>query len=377
MGIVPVAHGQGGQPYASYPAFCLLFQKGGNILILFEDACGLAPELCRWIEQQGGTTVTVRQGDAFQQNDDGTYSIKGNKIFISGGEHDLAENIIHPVLARIEGDPPGTKGISIFIVPKFFVNDDGSLGDRNDIVCTGVEEKHGIHASATASMALGSKGKCIGYLLGTPKEGMKVMFNMINGARMGTGLQGLAYASAAYLLAVNYARERVQGRNLEDFKDHAASSVPIIKHPDVRRNLLWMKSYVNGMQSFFHYLSTCATIGALGETPEEREKFGDLFDMLTPSIKDYLAVKGHEVCVQAIQVYGGAGYCQDFLVEQYARDCRIASIYEGTSGIQAQDLLGRKIGAMKGAAFGHLSRLAGRYQQCQESAQHGLVSGHS
>lgn len=304
-------------------------------------------------ESQAGSDVGALETTA-TKNEDGTYTLSGNKIFITNGEHDLCENIIHPVLARIEGDPPGTKGISIFIVPKYFVNDDGSLGDRNDITCTGVEEKHGIHASATASMALGSKGKCVGYLLGAPKDGMKVMFNMINGARMSTGLQGLSYASAAYLLAVNYARERTQGRNLEDFKDHSAPSVPIIKHPDVRRNLLWMKSYVNGMHSFFYYLTSCATRGALGKTEEERERFGDLFDMLTPSIKDYLAVRGHEVCIQAIQVYGGAGYCQDYPVEQYARDCKITSIYEGTSGIQAMDMLARKLGRKEGRVFASL-----------------------
>jgi len=301
-------------------------------------------------ESMAGSDVGALETTA-KKNDDGTYTLSGNKIFITNGEHDLCENIIHPVLARIEGDPPGTKGISIFIVPKYFVNDDGSLGDRNDIVCTGVEEKHGLHGSATASMALGSKGKCVGFLLGPPREGMKVMFNMINGARMGTGLQALSNASAAYLLAVNYARERIQGRNLENFKDQSAPSVPIIKHPDVRRNLLWMKSYVNGMQSFFHYLTACATKGTLGETEEERERFADLFDMLTPSIKDYLAVRGHEVCIQAIQLYGGAGYCQDYLVEQYARDTKVTSIFEGTSGIQAMDMLARKLGRKGGRVF--------------------------
>ena len=167
------------------------------------------------------------------------------------------ENIIHPVLARIEGDPPGTKGISIFLVPKFFVNADGSLGERNDIFCTGVEEKHGIHGSATCSMTLGSKGNCVGYLLGEEQQGMKIMFYMMNDARLGTGLQGLAYASAAYLLAVNYARERVQGRDLADFADRSAPSVPILQHPDVRRNLLWMKSYVESMRSFFYYTTLC------------------------------------------------------------------------------------------------------------------------
>ena len=301
-------------------------------------------------EPEAGSDVGALATSAVK-NEDGTYSITGSKIFISSGEHDMAENIIHPVLARIEGAPEGTKGISLFLVPKYFVNDDGSLGDRNDIVCSGVEEKHGIHASATCSMTLGSKGKCIGYLLGTERQGMKIMFNMINHARMSTGLQAMAYASSAYLLAVNYARERIQGRDLENFMDHSAPSVPIIRHPDVRRNLLWMKSYVDGMRSFFYYMTRCASQALITDAAEEQEKYGDLFSMLTPIVKDYMAVKGHEVCIQAIQVYGGAGYTRDYLVEQYARDCKITSIYEGTSGIQAMDLLARKIGMKKGLVF--------------------------
>jgi len=301
-------------------------------------------------EPEAGSDVGALTTTAVQ-NPDGSYALTGNKIFITNGEHDLVENIIHPVLARIEGDPPGTKGISLFIVPKFFVNDDGTLGERNDIVCSGVEEKHGIHGSATASMTLGAKGKCIGFLLGKPCEGMKIMFNMINHARMGTGLQGLSYASASYLLAVNYARERRQGRDLENFANPAAPSVPIIKHPDVRRNLMWMKSYVGGMRSFFQYMVACGTKAELAGSEKERETCGDLFNMLTPIIKEYLAAKGYEVCVQAIQIFGGAGYTRDYPVEQYARDCKIATIYEGTSGIQAMDFLARKIGAKGGAVF--------------------------
>ncbi len=168
---------------------------GGTMLLTESDAGSDVGAL---------TTTAVR-------NEDGTYTITGNKIFITNGEFDLVDNIIHPVLARIEGDPPGAKGISIFIVPKFFVNEDGSLGDRNDVLCTGLEEKHGIHGSATCTMTMGSKGTCTGWLLGAEKEGMKIMFGMMNGARLGTGLQGLAYGSAAYLMAVNYARQRVQG----------------------------------------------------------------------------------------------------------------------------------------------------------------------
>jgi alkylation response protein AidB-like acyl-CoA dehydrogenase len=287
------------------------------------------------------------------KNDDGTYTLTGTKIFITNGEHDLAENIIHPVLARIEGDPAGTKGISIFIVPKFFVNDDGTLGERNDILCTGVEKKHGIHGSATCTMTMGSKGKCTGFLLGEEKQGMKIMFNMMNEARMSTGFQGLTMASAAYLLAVNYARERIQGRDLMDQMNREAKPVAIINHPDVRRNLLWMKSLISGMRSFFYY--TTRIIEEVENHPEaeDAELQKAFFELLTPVIKEYLSFRSHEVCIQSMQVFGGAGYTRDYLPEQYARDAKILTIYEGTSGIQAMDLLGRKMGALKGQAFVH------------------------
>jgi len=301
-------------------------------------------------EPEAGSDVGALITSAVRKSD-GTYTLTGNKIFITSGEYDLVENIIHPVLARIEGDPIGTKGISIFLVPKFLVNPDGSLGERNDIVCTGVEEKHGIHGSATCSMALGARGKCIGFLLGEERQGMRIMFDLMNYARMGTGLQGQAYASASYLLAVDYARQRLQGRDLENSNDASVPSVPIIRHPDVRRNLLWMKSHVDGMRSFYHYVVGCQIRAALSETEEERQLNSGMVELLTPLIKDYLAVEGYNVCVQAIQIFGGAGYTKDYLVEQYARDCKIASIYEGTSGIQAMDLLARKIGQQKGAVF--------------------------
>ncbi len=317
-------------------------------------------------EPEAGSDVGALTTSAIR-NEDGTYFLSGNKIFITNGEHDLCENIIHPVLARIEGDPPGTKGISIFIVPKFLINEDGSIGERNDIVCTGTEEKHGVHGSATCSMAMGSKGKCVGFLLGEERQGMKIMFNMMNSARMATGLQALAYASSAYMLAVNYSRERIQGRDLMDFFDQAAPSVAIIKHPDVRRSLLLMKSYVDGMRSLFYYMVSCRTRSILAESEAEREFNNDLFELLTPVIKDYLAVYGYEVCVQAIQIFAGVGYSKDYPVEQYARDCKITSIYEGTSGIQAMDLLGRKIGMKKGQVFagmiGEMHKAAARAKE--------------
>ena len=301
-------------------------------------------------EPGAGSDVGALETSAIK-NADGTYSLTGNKIFITSGEHDLAENIIHPVLARVEGAPPGTKGISIFIVPKYLVNDDGSLGERNDIVCSGVEEKMGIHGSATCSMTIGARGHCIGYLLGHENQGMKIMFHMMNGMRMEVGLSGLSQASAAYLLAVNYARERIQGRDIESHADRSAPSVPIIKHPDVRRNLLKMKSYVNGMRSFFYYVTTIEMRASDADSEAERQLNEDLFSLYTPVLKEYLAVKGHDVCTQAIQVFGGAGYTRDYPVEQYARDVKIHSIFEGASGIQAMDLLARKLGKRNGQVF--------------------------
>ncbi len=327
----------------------LVASEWGGTMLLTESDAG---------SDVGALTTTAKK------NEDGTYTITGSKIFITNGDHDLAENIIHPVLARIEGDPPGTKGISIFIVPKYLVNEDGSLGDFNDVVCTGVEEKHGIHGSATCSMALGSKGQCKGFLLGQEREGMKIMFWMMNDARLNTGLQGLAYASAAYMEALNYARARVQGRDLSDQANQAAKPVTIIHHPDVRRNLLRMKSYVSGMRSFFYY--SALVMENIREGAGSAADDEAYLSLLTPILKDYLSVMGYEVCNQAIQVFGGAGYTKDYLVEQYARDCRITSIYEGTSGIQAMDLLGRKLGAKKGTVF---IRLLGEIKQTVNRAK--------
>jgi hypothetical protein len=301
-------------------------------------------------ESDAGSDVGALTTNAVR-NPDGTYSLTGNKIFITNGEHDLAENIIHPVLARIEGDPSGTKGISIFIVPKYLINPDGSLGDRNDIVCTGVEEKHGIHASATCSMTLGSKGPCIGYLLGEERQGMEIMFQMMNGARLGTGLQALAYASTSYLYALDYARKRIQGRDLDDFKDRDAPSVAIIRHPDIRRNLMWMKSHVEGLRALIYYCWHLIDQAKIGATVEKQIQSMDQIELLTPIIKGYGSERGYEVCVQGIQVYGGAGYTKDYPMEAIARDCKITTIYEGCTGIQALDLLGRKLGLKKGTVF--------------------------
>ncbi|MCP4114540.1 MAG: acyl-CoA dehydrogenase [Desulfobacteraceae bacterium] len=299
-------------------------------------------------EPQAGSDVGALTTTAWK-NPDGTYTLTGNKIFITAGEHDLAENIIHPVLARIEGAPVGTRGISLFIVPKFWVNDDGSLGDRNDIFCTGVEEKMGLHGSATCSMTLGEN--CRGMLLGEENQGMKVMFHMMNEARLGVGLQAFTHASNAYLYALNYAKDRLQGRALEQMLEPAAPQVAIINHPDVRRMLLEMKAYVEGMRSFTYYIASCFDHVKTGVSDGEKAFHQDMIELLTPVLKTYNSNKGFDVCIKAMQVHGGAGYTKDYPVEQLARDCKIASIYEGTDGIQAMDLVARKIGMKKGKVF--------------------------
>jgi hypothetical protein len=301
-------------------------------------------------EPEAGSDVGALTTSAVQ-NDDGTYSITGSKIFISSGEHDLAENIIHPVLARIEGAPQGTKGISLFLVPKFWVNDDGSLGEFNDVVCTGIEEKMGIHGNSTCSITLGGKEKCRGTLLGEENKGMRAMFLMMNEARLLVGLQGFGCASSAYMYAVNYARERVQGKNLLQIMDKSAPPVPIIQHPDIRRLLITMKVFVEGMRSLIYYVGMCEDKVKISEDSEEKSKFQGIIDVLMPIAKGYVTDRAFEICSHGIQVYGGYGYIKEYPLEQLLRDCRITMIYEGTNGIQAMDLLGRKLGLNQGKPF--------------------------
>ena len=316
-------------------------------------------------EPQAGSDVGALTTSAVK-NDDGTYSITGDKIFISAGEHDLAENIIHPVLARIEGAPQGTKGISLFVVPKIRVNDDGSLGGPNDVVCTGIEEKMGIHGTATCSLSLGSKGNCQGTLLGEENKGMRAMFQMMNEARLLVGLQGLACASSAYLYAVNYARERLQGRHLLKVGEDGAPSVRIIEHPDIRRVLLTMKAYVEGMRSLLYYIAFCADSIQVSDKEEEKVKYQGIIDLLIPIAKGYVTDRAFDVCHMGMQVYGGYGYIKDYPMEQLLRDCRISQIYEGTNGIQAMDLLGRKLGMNKGKP---IMDLLGQIQQTIATAK--------
>ncbi|MCP4695056.1 MAG: acyl-CoA dehydrogenase [Desulfobacterales bacterium] len=304
-------------------------------------------------EPQAGSDVGALTTSAVK-NPDGSYSLTGNKIFITAGDQDLTENIIHPVLARVEGAPPGVKGISLFITPKIRVNDDGSMGEPNDVVCIGVEKKMGLHASATCSMTLGGKGKCRGWLLGEENKGMRVMFHMMNHARLATGFTGFATGSAAYLHALKYARERVQGKDLEKSFTPDAPRVPIIQHPDVRRMLLWMKVHVEGMRSLVYFAARCFDRESHAVDEAEKTRNKELLDILTPIIKSYCSERGSEICVEAMQVFGGYGYTREFPVEQLLRDCKVTSIYEGTNGIQAMDLLGRKLGMKNGTVFMNL-----------------------
>ncbi len=303
-------------------------------------------------EPEAGSDVGALTTKAVD-NGDGTYSITGNKIFISSGETDLVPNIIHPVLARIEGAPAGTAGISLFLVPKIWVNDDGSLGERNDIICTGIEEKMGIHGSPTCSMALGSKGVCRGTLLGQENKGMSAMFVMMNEARLHVGMQGFACASASYLNALNYARDRVQGRSLTE-TDKNATGVPIIRHPDIRRILLTMKSTSEAMRSILFYTGFMEDMVKLSKNAEDKAKYQGLIDVLIPIAKGYVTDRAFEMCSLGVQVFGGYGFTKEYPQEQLLRDCKITQIYEGTNGIQAMDLLGRKLGLNKGQAFTNL-----------------------
>ena len=293
-------------------------------------------------ESGAGSDVGALKSKAVKQKD-GTYLITGQKIFISNGEHDLTPNIIHPVLARIEGDPEGTKGISIFIVPKFLVKKDGSLGERNDMICSGIEHKMGIKGNATSTLNFGDNGKCVGYLLGKEREGMKIMFHLMNAARIHTGVQAEAVSSAAYMHAVTYARNRIQGAHITQMLNPAAPKVAIIEHPDVKRMLMYMKSTIEGMRMLTLFLAYHEDIMHASSSEEEIKEATAIVEILTPIVKAGISDAAWLITAEAMQVYGGYGYCQEYPVEQYARDVKVFSIYEGTNFIQSADLQMRKI----------------------------------
>jgi len=314
-------------------------------------------------EPQAGTDVGALRTKAVR-NADGTYNISGTKIFISCGEHDLTENIVHMVLARVEGSPPGTKGISIFIVPKLRL-EKGQL-IANDVTCGGIEHKLGIHGSPTSVLNFGENNNCIGYLLGEENRGMRIMFQMMNEARLFVGMQGLGHATASYLAALQFAKERIQGTEVTRMKDPTAPKVAIIKHPNVRRMLMFMKSVTEGLRALLYYVGFCEDMVRSTTSEEEKEKYQDFIDILIPVCKAYGSDMGFRVCETAIQVHGGYGYCQEYPIEQHLRDCKIASIYEGTNGIQALDLVGRKLVIKRGQLF---KRLIGETEDFLEWAR--------
>lgn len=287
-------------------------------------------------EPHCGTDLGLMRTKAEPQ-DDGTYKISGQKIWISAGEHDMSENIIHLVLAKIPGGPDGVKGISLFIVPKLLINEDGSLGARNMVSCGGLEEKMGIHGNSTCVI---NHDGSTGYLIGEMHKGMRAMFTMMNEARLGVGLQGYAQGAVAYENAVGFARDRLQGRAVTGVQAPDKPADPIIVHPDVRRNLMDQKSFVEGARAFTYWGATL-----IDQAHKNQDKDADdLISLMTPVLKGFLTDKGFETCVLAQQTLGGSGFTQEWGLEQFVRDARITMIYEGTNGIQSLDLVGRKLG---------------------------------
>jgi alkylation response protein AidB-like acyl-CoA dehydrogenase len=296
---------------------------------------------CKWTgtmnltEPHCGTDLGMMRTKASRKSD-GTFRISGQKIFISAGDHDLAENIIHLVLAKIPNGPDGVKGISLFIVPKFLVNEDGSLGERNQVSVGKIEQKMGIHGNATCVM---NYDDATGYLVGEEHKGMRAMFTMMNEARLGVGLQGLSQAELAYQNALAYAKDRLQGRDITGVKNPDELADPIIVHPDVRRNLMDQKCFSEGSRALILWGASIID-KANRDTDTEAE---GLIGLLTPVIKGFLTDKGFDMTIQAQQIYGGHGYIEEWGMSQFARDARIAMIYEGANGIQALDLVGRKL----------------------------------
>ncbi|HRD33391.1 MAG TPA: acyl-CoA dehydrogenase family protein [Rhodocyclaceae bacterium] len=301
-------------------------------------------------EPQAGSDLAAVRSKA-EPRGDGSYAVSGTKIFITWGEHDMAENIIHLVLARLPDAPPGVKGISLFIVPKFLVNADGSLGARNDLVCASIEHKMGIHASATAVMAFGEKDGAIGYLVGEANRGLEYMFTMMNHARLNVGLEGVAISERAYQHALAYARERIQGRIVGD---KSGEKKPILHHPDVRRMLMDMKSRTEAGRALAYYVAGCMDRAKSHSDAGVRGANQARLELLTPVVKGWCTEMAQGVTWNGVQVHGGMGFIEETGASQHMRDARITTIYEGTTAIQANDLIGRKTAKDGGKSMGLL-----------------------
>jgi hypothetical protein len=334
-------------PGLTHGAFSAILAGGSDAqkaLYLPRLASGQWTGTMNLTEPQCGTDLGLIRTKATPTSD-GAYRISGQKIWISSGEHDLAENIVHLVLARIEGAPAGTRGISLFIVPKFIPGPDGGLGARNALACVGLEEKMGIHGNATCVMAY---DEATGWLVGEENRGLAIMFVMMNEARLGVGLQGLSQGEAAYQAAVAFAHDRLQGRSLSGPKNPDGPADSILVHPDIRRMLLDARAILEGGRAFLFWTALCGDLARAHPDEVHRRRCEDYMGLMTPVLKGYLTDRGFAICSDAMQVHGGSGFTEHFPASQYLRDSRITLIYEGTNGIQALDLVGRKLAANGG-----------------------------
>jgi alkylation response protein AidB-like acyl-CoA dehydrogenase len=341
------------------------FYAGGSLFarVLFEEGTEAQRRLARiWVDEGWAGTMVLTEPDAGSDvgagttkaldQGDGTWHIEGVKRFITGGEHDLTDNIVHLVLARPEGAGPGTKGLSLFVVPKFLVNDDGSLGERNGVVATHIEKKMGLKGSTTAELTFGQSHPAVGYLVGDEHDGIRQMFRVIEYARMLIGTKAMGTLSTGYLHALQYAQEREQGADLVATGDKNAPRIPIIGHPDVRRMLMTQKAHAEGMRALVFYTAWVQDQVRLHPDDDRWERRNDL---LLPLVKGYCSEKAYELLSMSLQVFGGSGYTQDYPLEQYLRDARIDTIYEGTTAIQALDLFFRKIARDQGQTLAALA----------------------
>ena len=341
------------------------FYAGGNLFarVLFEEGTAEQKELAElWTEKSWAGTMVLTEPDAGSDvgagttkatdQGDGTWHIEGVKRFITGGEHDLTENIIHLVLARPEGAGPGSKGLSLFVVPKYLINDDGTLGERNGVIATNIEKKMGLKGSTTCELTFGMDRPAIGYLVGDKHDGIRQMFRVIEYARMLIGTKAMGTLSTGYLNALEYATERKQGPDLAVATDKNAPRVPIIRHPDVRRMLMTLKAHAEGLRALVLYTAWVQDQAILHPDEDKWERRNDL---LLPLVKGYSSEKAYELLSLALQVFGGSGYTMDYPLEQYIRDARIDTIYEGTTGIQAMDLFFRKIARDQGETLAALA----------------------
>lgn len=341
------------------------FYAGGALFarVLFEEGTEEQKEFARlWSEKDWAGTMVLTEPDAGSDvgagttkavdQGDGTWHIEGVKRFITGGEHDTAENIIHLVLARPVGAGPGTKGLSLFVVPKYLVNDDGTLGERNGVFATNIEKKMGLKGSTTCELTFGGDIPAVGYLVGDKHDGIRQMFRVIEYARMMIGVKAMGTLSTGYLNALEYAQERIQGNDLAQATDKTAPKVPIIRHPNVRRMLMMQKAYAEGLRALALYTAWVQDQEKLHPDDDTWPRRNDL---LLPLVKGYSSEKAYDLLAVSLQVFGGSGYTQDYPIEQYIRDAKIDTIYEGTTGIQALDLFFRKIARDQGTALASLS----------------------